>query len=49
MSVSTVPGASALTRMPSGAKSAAIARVNDIIPALPAAYIATFAEKRNAK
>ena len=48
MSVSTVPGASAFTRMPRGAKSAAIARVNDMSPALPAAYIATFDEKRNA-
>ena len=48
MSVSTVPGASALTRMPRGAKSAAIERVNDISAALAAAYIATCAEKRNA-
>ena len=34
MSVSTVPGASAFTRMPRRAKSAAIARVNDIRPGL---------------
>ena len=33
MSVSTGPGASALTRMPNGTNSAAIDRVNDIIAA----------------
>ena len=33
MSVSTGPGANALTRMPSSANSAAIERVNDIIAA----------------
>ena len=48
MSVSTVPGASAFTRMPRGAKSAAIERVNAINAALAAPYIATFAENRNA-
>lgn len=37
MSVSTGPGAMALTRMPLGANSAAIERVNDISAALPEA------------
>ena len=41
MSVSTVPGASALARIPRGAKSAAIARVNAISAALAPEYIAT--------
>jgi len=48
MSVSTVPGANAFTRMPSGANCAAIARVNDMRPALAAAYIATFDENKKA-
>src|SRR4051794_32808729 len=48
MSVSTVPGASAFTRMLRDAYDEAIARVNDIIAAFAAAYIATFGEKRNA-
>src|SRR5207245_4649883 len=48
MSVSTVPGASALTRIPSGANEPAIDRVNDINAAFAPAYMATFDEKRNA-
>src|SRR5579862_1160907 len=48
MSVSTVPGASALTRMPFEANTAAIDRVMAISPALAAEYIEVFAEKRNA-
>ena len=40
MSVSTVPGARVFTRMPFGAKTAAIERVMDISPAFAAAYIA---------
>ena len=48
MSVSTVPGASALTRMPFSAKTAAIERVIAISPAFAAAYIAVLAEKRKA-
>src|SRR4051812_19338467 len=39
-SVSTVPGASALTRMSSGANSAAMERVNDMSAALAPAYMA---------
>ena len=39
MSVSTVPGASAFTRMPSGANSAAIERVYCRSPAFALAYI----------
>src|SRR4051812_658373 len=48
MSVSTVPGARALTRMPSAASDAAVDLVNDTSAAFAAAYIETSAEKRNA-
>ena len=41
MSVSVVPGASALTRMPASANSAAMARVIVIIAAFAAQYIET--------
>ncbi len=41
MSVSVVPGASALTRMPAAANSAAIARVIVTIAALAEQYIET--------
>src|SRR5215469_14750889 len=48
MSVSTDPGASALTRMPRGASPAAIERVSDINPAFAPEYIAVGNENRNA-
>ena len=48
MSVSTVPGARALTRIPLAAYTAAIDLVIDISPDLAAAYMAVLAEKRNA-
>src|SRR5271170_498405 len=48
MSVSTAPGAKALTRMPSAANSAAMERVKDTIDALAAAYIDVVGEKMNA-
>jgi hypothetical protein len=41
ISVSTGPGANAFTRIPKGANSAVIERVNNISAALPAAYIDT--------
>lgn len=39
MSVSTEPGARALTRIPSAANAAAMERVNETIAALAAEYI----------
>src|SRR3954469_7097428 len=48
MSVSIVPGASALTRMPCGAHSRACARVNDIIADLAPEYIDCADDARNA-
>src|SRR5205823_2650140 len=48
MSVSVVPGANALTRMPRGAYSAAIERVNDIMAALAPAYMAIGPENMKA-
>ena len=48
MSVSTGPGANAFTRIPEGANSAAIERVNDVSAALPAAYIETAGANMNA-
>ena len=46
MSVSTDPGAKALTRIPCDANSAAIDRVNDTIAALAAEYIDTAGQVR---
>ena len=48
MSVSTVPGARALTRIPFGAKTAAIERVIAMRPAFAAAYIAVQGENKKA-
>src|ERR1700741_1588492 len=48
MSVSTDPGASALTRIPCEANSAAMDRVNETMAALAAEYIETIGEKMNA-
>jgi hypothetical protein len=48
MSVSTAPGASAFTRIPRAAYSAAIERVKEWSAALAAAYMATCGENRKA-
>src|SRR5262249_35864177 len=48
ISVSTAPGASAFTRMPSGANSSAIERVKDNSAAFVAPYVAMNGEGRNA-
>src|ERR1700730_13796075 len=45
MSVSTDPGASALTRIPCAANSAAMDRVNETMAALAAEYIEAIGEK----
>jgi NAD(P)-dependent dehydrogenase (short-subunit alcohol dehydrogenase family) len=48
MSVSTAPGASALTRIPRAASPAAIERVSDMSAALAPEYMAVWSENKNA-